>query len=362
MNTAELLRKIYYDPSNSASFGSVDKLYRKATEINPFIKRNDVEKFLSGEFAYTLHRRIVRKYERNPVVANFHTELAQADLIDVARYARENDGHRYILTLLDVFSKYAYAVPLKSKAGADMARALETIFHTYRPCNLQTDEGTEFTCSAVQKLLKEHMVNFYLAKNENIKAAVVERFQRTLMSRVHKYFTSTGKHRFLDVLPDFLSSYNNTFHTSLRMTPSQACVADTSTVFMNLYGCRSERELLKQKARAKYDAGVTVRIPKHKNVFEKGYRQNFTDQIYKVKSANTAGKRATYKLMSHDNKVVPGSFYHQELQKVADNNTFRVEVLARRKRGRVKQVKVRYINFTDVAPEWISETNLQSLS
>lgn len=362
-SSEQLLREIYFDVTNPASFGSVNKLYRSAVEIDPSINRSDVENFLSGEFAYTLHRKIVRRFRRNPVVANFHTELAQADLIDVIKYSDENDGYRYILTMIDVFSKLAFAIPIKSKSAVDMESAFQTLFVSYRPSNLQTDEGKEFTNIRVQKLLKANLVHFYLAKNEVIKCAVVERFQRTLMTRISKYFTSKGHHRYIDVLHEFISSYNNTYHRTIRMTPSQATVAETSVVFMNLYGYKNERDMLRDeyKRNPKHEVGTSVRVPKLKNIFEKGYRQTFTDEIFKIDSQNTSQQEPVYKLKDHRGKVIPGTFYEKEVQKVAANNLYRVEVLGKRKRGRVTQIRVRYINFPEVQPEWINESNIQDL-
>lgn len=364
MNPDKILHRIYYDVSNPASFGSVDKLFRAANEVNSSIKRSDVEKFLSGEFAYTLHRKIVRRFRRNPVVSNFHTELAQADLIDVIKYSTENDGYRYILTMIDVFSKVAFAVPIKTKSAVDMESAIEEIFVSYKPSNLQTDEGREFTNARVQKLLKSQLVHFYLAKNEVIKCAVVERFQRTLMTRISKYFTSQGHQRYIDMLPDFLSSYNNTYHRSIRMTPVQATSAETSVVFMNLYGYKNERDMLRDeyKRNPKHEVGTSVRVPKIKNVFEKGYRQTFTDEIFKIDSKNSSRNQPVYKLKDYRDHIVPGTFYEYEVQKVAPKDLYRVEVLGKRKRGAVTQIRVRYVNFPEVQPEWINESNIQNLS
>ena len=359
-----LLRSIYYDVSDPSSFGSVDKLYRAAKSRNRKIKRRDVEHFLSGEIAYTLHRNVVRKFKRNPVIAKFHKDLAQADLIDVSRYAKNNDGVTFILTLIDVFSKYAFAVPIKRKTAAEMTKALEEIFETYRPSNLQSDEGKEFTNACVQRLLKDYLINFYLAKNERIKCAVVERFQRTFMSKMHKYFTSKGTTRFIEVIPDLISSYNNAFHRSLRMTPIEATQCDTETVFKNLYGFKSLRGLLKrrEKEKSKRVVGDHVRIPEQKHKFQKGYTQNFTDEIYTVTSVNQALEKPVYGLKTYKGDVIKGNFYPRELQKVRNEDKYRVVVLKERKRGRGKQYLMRWENFPDVAPEWISASRLESIA
>lgn len=361
--TEELLKKIYYDVSNPASFGSVDKLYREAKSQNPQIKRSDVESFLSGQIAYTLHRKIRRTFTRNPVLAKFHADVAQADLIDVTRFAKDNYGNNFILTLIDVFTKYAYAVPIQRKGATDVVKALESIFVSYRPSSLQTDEGKEFTNAAVQKLLKDRYIKFYLAKNENIKCAVVERFQRTLMSKIQKYFTSFGTHKYVDVLDNIMHAYNNTYHRTIRMTPQDARSTDTKTIFRNLYGFDSMRDYLKHlaKQKEKQSIGESVRIPAHKNKFTKGYSQNFTDEIYNVKAVNTSNKRPVYKLKDYKNKEIPGTFYEEEIQRVRNEDKYRVTVLDERKRGRGKQYLIKWTNFPDLEPEWIAASKLENI-
>ena len=367
MTFEDILREIYYDVRNPASFSSVDKLYNEARTRNNRIKRADVEKFLSGEIAYTLHRRIVRRFTRNPIISRFHTELAQADLIDVSRYAKQNGNNKFILTLIDVFSKYAYAVVIKNKSGLSVSAALTKIFESgYRPGSLQTDQGKEFINKNVQKTLKDFLVRFYVARNERIKCAVVERFQRTLMTRLHKYFTAKGTLKYLGVLQDLVNSYNKTWHRTIRMTPAEA-VHDVNEkdVFRNAYGFKNTRQMLRKTLRKTprlHNVGQHVRVPKHKDVFAKGYRQNFTDQIYTVNNRNKYFSRPVYSLTSYDGERVRGTFYPEELVPVSNNDIYRVHVLGQRIRGKRKQVRVRYHNFPDHPPEWISASALLPLS
>jgi transposase InsO family protein len=341
----------------------VDRLFREANSRDDSITRSDVEEFLSGELAYTLHRRVVRKFTRNPIIANHHGELAQADLIDIQKLSKENGGYNYILTLIDVFSKYAFAVPIMRKTAAQMSKALNTILQSYRPSNLQTDEGTEFTNVQVQRLLKDHLVHFYLAKNERIKCAVIERFQRTIMTRINKYLTSKGTNRFIGLLPQFMEAYNNSYHRSIRMSPIQAMNAPSSVVFKNLYGYESHRDMLLKmnRRKSKKKLGDTVRIPEQKNKFAKGYSQNFTDEIYTVNNVNSGAKVPVYQLKDYKGNVIKGNYYPEEIQVVRNSDLYRVIVLREKGRGKRKQYLVKYANF-DLEPEWIPAANLQDLS
>lgn len=359
----QMLRRIYYDVNSPASFSSVDRLYREARTRSASVTRTDVENFLAGELTYTLHRQRRHRFHRNPVVSNFHSELAQADLIDVSKYSESNNDCKFILTMIDVFSKIAFAVPIKRKTGRNVCKAMSAIFKSYVPNMLQTDEGKEFTNKFVQKILKHHNVHFYLAKNERIKCAVIERFQRTFLSRLHKYFTSQGTQSYLDVIQSLIDSYNNSFHRSIKMTPTQAVAADSSVLFKNLYGADNERQLLKKasKMKTKLQPGDHIRVPEHKNAFAKGYQQNFGDTIYKVKAVNLSHSTPRFVIEDYDGKRVPGTFYAQEAQKVSRSHVYRVAVLAERVRGRGKQYLVRYVNHPDTPDEWIAGSRLAAI-
>lgn len=364
-----LLRNIYYDANNPASFSSVDKLYREACSRDDRIKRSDVENFLSGEIAYSLHRRIVRKFKRNPVVSEHHAALAQADLIDVSKFSKFNSGHNFILTVIDAFSKLAFALPIINKSGDNVRQALSVIIknHSYQPASLQTDEGKEFLNKKVQQLLKENFIHFYVAKNKQIKCAIVERFQRTLMTKIRKYFTANGTRHYLSILQDVVDAYNNTFHRSIGMTPYEACMKENKlAVFHRLFGFSNNRDLIKSKMmkqQASLRPGQHVRIPHKKHVFEKGYRQNFKDSIYTIINANDrVSKKTFYKLKTFEGDVVPGRFYREQIVPVSNNDIYRVELIGSRGRGKSKQYRVRYHNFPKSPPVWIKASDLIPLS
>ena len=314
------LHNIYYDPSHPASFSSVDRLYRAVREHSHSITRQDVENFLFAQPPYTLHRRVVRKFSRNKTVAHYHGDLAQADLIDVKKYRNSNNDTHYILTMIDVFSKYAYALPVKRKTGSNVKQALAQIFSEYRPSKLQTDEGREFTNKQVQELLQQQLIHYYIAKNEAIKCAVIERFQRTLQSRMHKYFTAFKTNKWVDKLKDFMIAYNNAYHRSIKMTPVQAQEADPNTLFARLYGFASERDMIRQsrlqKTPLRINAGDTVRAAMQASPFAKGYDKTFSDAVFSVKSKATHMNHPTFKMVDDSGNLVPGSYYNQEIQKV----------------------------------------------
>ena len=91
------------------------------------------------------------------------------------------------------------------------------LFEKRKAANLQTDKGTEFVNAPAQKLFEENRINFYTTENDDVKAIVVERFNRTLKSKMWKYFTYKSIHQYVDVLNDLLHSYNNTYYGTMKL-------------------------------------------------------------------------------------------------------------------------------------------------
>ena len=115
-----------------------------------------------------------------------------------------NDGMRYLLTCIDVFSKHAWAVPIRTKSGRDVTEAFETIANERQPNLVQSDKGMEFLNSTFRSMLRRRRIKFYTSENEDLKASVVERFNRTLKTKMYRYFTYANTRRYVDVLDDLL--------------------------------------------------------------------------------------------------------------------------------------------------------------
>jgi len=127
-------------------------------------------------------------------------------------------------------------VPLKTKQGKELVKAFQTILASGRkPLKLQTDQGTEFLNRVFQKFLRENKIEFLTVKFE-LKASVVERFNRTVKNKMYKYFTAKNTLTYIDVLPQLVRSYNNTYHRSIKMKPSHVTKASEAKVSDTLCG------------------------------------------------------------------------------------------------------------------------------
>ena len=165
----------YTDLNHAGSFRGLDSI-RRHVKVNA----NTAREWLMGEKAYTLHKQSNTKFRRRRTISRGINELWQADLVDLSSLSNENDSKRYLLTCIDVFSKYARVEPLKNKSGKTLTLAFTKMIADQQCKLLQTDKGTEFLNGTFQKLLKDRNIRHYTSENDDIKAAVVERFNRTL--------------------------------------------------------------------------------------------------------------------------------------------------------------------------------------
>jgi len=359
-NMSELMKKVYYTPSNPSSLGGKKRLKDAVLkECGVRLSDKQVSDWLAREDAYTLHRTAPIKYIRNRVVVYGVDTQFQADLVDMSAYSKENDDNKYMLTCIDVFSKYAWARVVKNKSGLEVTKAFNSILEEGRvPQKLQTDQGKEFFNKHFQDVMKKHDINHF-ATATDLKASVVERFNRTLKSRMWRFLTATNSRRYIDVLQDIMQGYNTSYHRSIRMRPVDVNKENETLVFQNLYGDIKKNE----KAVFKYKVGDVVRISKVRGPFAKGYEQNYTEEFFTIASC-IPRQPPVYRLSDYDGEVIDGVFYEKELQKiiVSENKAFKVEkILGEKKQGRSTLVLVKWLGWPSKFNSYIDKKALVDL-
>jgi hypothetical protein len=287
---------------------------------------------------------VVHHFRKRTVYVSGIDEIWAADLVDMQSFAKDNDGVRYLLTVIDVFSKYGWIVPLNDKSGKSTAAGFMKIFTSGRkPGKVWVDKGREFYNKDVKKL-----VELYSTENEE-KSCVVERWNRTMREKMFKYFTANSTRRYIDVLNEMVNSYNNTRHSSIKMTPAKASLkANEKTVWMNLFGNEIHKAI-----KPKFSIGDKVRITKKKNIFEKGYTPRWTEEIFTISTIQYTDP-PTYKITDANDEEIQGSFYEQELQK-STQEIFRIEKIIR-KLGNKSLVK--WSGYSDSFNSWVDNDAL----
>jgi len=263
--------------------------------------------------AQELHKPVTKKFAKRKIVTLGIDDLWAADLVIMNQFSSENDGFKYMINVIDTFSKYAFSEPLKTKSGLEVAKAFATIIKKAKNVNhkppklLHVDKGLEFRNKDFKKVLQEHNIGMYHTENEE-KSAIVERFNRTLNRKMKIQFEIRKNFRWIDILQTLIKSYNNTTHRTIGMKP-----VDVSAEF--------EHDLLMRYAKTypkntkpKLKVGDKVRITVEKDIFSNKYRRNWTTEIFEIYEVqNTAP--VTYKIRDLTGEEIIGSFYELELQK-----------------------------------------------
>ncbi|XP_065223788.1 uncharacterized protein LOC135847968 [Planococcus citri] len=355
---SNILEKLYYNITDPVAFAGAQPLIKRAKhEVQPI----DIKNWLQSQDTYTLYKPARQNFKRNQYIVNNINDIWQADLVDLQSLSKHNDGMKYLLTVIDIFSKKAYVEPLKTKKAQDIVDAFERIIkhEKSRPRNLQTDKGSEFIAEDVQTFFKKNNINHFTTQNPDVKAAVVERFNRTLKTRMWRYLHYTNAYRYIDVLNDLVDAYNSSYHRTIHMAPSNVNPGNILTVYHNTYGNLSltNRALYKKP---KFKVGDYVRLVKGKGTFEKGYETNFTEEVFKVKKV-IGHPLPTYEIEDLSSEHVDGKFYEVELQKVVFNPDaeFKIDKILRTKgKGTSKQVFVKWRGYPDSFNSWINAKDL----
>ena len=296
-----------------------------------------------------LHKPARKNYPRRRVHMRGIDETWQADLVEMLPYARENNGYKYLLTVIDIFSKYAWAVPVKSKSGPDVTAAMQSVLVQGRiPKNLHTDEGKEFYNAHFKNLMQRFDINHY-STHSNLKASICERFNRTLKNKMWPQFNLRGNYKWIDILPNLISKYNETKHRTIGMKPKDVTAEDEEELMERF---KKQRKIPSRKPKLK--VGDRVRVSKHKHVFEKGYTPNWTTEIFTVDQVMSTNP-VTYKLKDYQNQPIAGGFYEQELLKVRHSDIYLVEKVIK-KRG--DKVFVKWLGFDSSHNSWIDKSDM----
>lgn len=312
-NIEDLLFELYYSSSNPAAYSSCERLYshiKKCTNLK--VKKEFVRKWLSEQLTYTLHRDRVTRFQRCSYNISNIDDLWEMDLIDVQSISRKNRGYRFILAVIDCFSKYAWCIPIKRKTPKEIISAFNIIFSSTirRPMVLQSDKGREFNNSSLKQFLAAHNIAFNTTKDPVIKAAICERFIRTIKAKIYKYFTYTNDTKYSHVLDMLVSGYNNRKHSTIGMSPANVCEDNVLEVWQNI---QKRKKTIDKKNT--FHIGESVRVSNPKTIFEKGYKPKWSDEIFTIDKCIWKSP-VVYRLRDSNKKSIDGNFYEKELQRV----------------------------------------------
>lgn len=285
---------------------------------NKYRDKQTVQDTLSELKAFTYHVPTRKNYKRRPVICPYIDYLWASDLIFYDKWAYHNKNHRYILVVIDCFSKFLFCRPLVKKTADAVHDAFVSIFKsTKRSCSLLwVDRGGEYYAKRVQTLLKKHKIKMYSTYSK-LKSLVAERVIKTIKGRIARYLTHNNSKTWISALDEIVQSYNNTYHSSIKTSPSEVTIKNESEIWHNLY----DRVVKAKKIKPKYSVGSWVRISIKKIIFSKGYDQSWSSEVYKIKAIRDLHPVPVYTLEDIKGDELEGGFYQNEILKITNSKT-----------------------------------------
>ena len=252
-----------------------------------------------------------------------------------------------MLNVIDVFSKYAWSIPLKDKTGNTVLEAFQQVIKLSgrKPKHIWVDQGKEFYNKNINDWINENNIVRYSTFGEH-KSANVERFNRTLKTNMWKRFTAENTRYWIDMLDKLLFEYNNKFHSTIKMTPVEASKQENKIEVLN-----NKTYLEHTTKKPKFKIGDKIRISRIKALFEKGYLPNWSEALYVVDEVKKTNPY-TYVLKDMNNEPVIGSFYTEELQK-SSQKVYRIEEIIKKKKiNGVQHGLVKWLGYNKKFNEW----------
>ena len=297
------LKKWYTDPSNPGSFQGVSKVYnslRKTNRLN--FNTKDIKKYLEKDTSYTLNKPAKHTFPRNRVLVEGIDSQLDCDLGDMATLAKENDGYKYIFLAIDIFSRYIWLQPMKTKFAAEIINVFTSIFKGGRkPSLLRTDGGREFQNKSVHAFVTKRGVHLFRTYNTP-QANFAERALKTIKQRIYRYIVHKNDVRYVDVLQKIASSYNKTIHSSIGRTPLSVSKKNEDEVRYDEYlrrrAPKNDEDYPYQKLQ--FAIGDYVRIALRKEALDREYGQKWPGEVFTVATRRRRGSIPLYTLKEWD--------------------------------------------------------------
>ena len=317
------------------------------------------DQFIFKQLGEEISKPARKNYQTRHVISKYPDNIWSCDLVIMDTYKDLNDGYQHMLNVVDVFSRFAWSVKLKSKTGEEVLKAFKEIIKENKnryPDMLWTDKGGEFYNDEFKKWCNENNMTLYSTYGKS-KSAIVERFNRTLKTRMWaKFITNNNERRWIDMLPKLIKDYNTSIHSAIKMTPTKAHNLegeDIQKLWDLQYGKYDEEFNPKP---AKFEVNDYVRISKTKRVFEKGYEPSWSIEIFQVEKVMPTVPW-TYKLKDLNGEVLEGSFYEPEISATQQtpNSPFLVEKVIKTRviKGKKEQF-VKWVGYSDKFNSWIT--------
>jgi hypothetical protein len=363
----DYMKKVYFDRSHPGAFGGLNKIWlsiKGDAERPAGLTKKIVTKWLSAQEVYQVYTEPQSDYPTEAIIVEYPDQMWDIDILVLHDERRQlNKNFRYLLGVIDLFSRYVWVRLLKRKTATETAEAFRSILQEGRVCEkLRGDSGQEFLGKAFTQLLKEQQIP-YIRAFGFVKANYIERWFRTFQQKYYRYAYHNTTLKFVDAIQDIVRSYNATVHGTTGFRPDQVDQSNTLALYDRVY-----QPILHKRAREKVNpslrVGDLVRLSYFKDKFKRGYTTKWTEEVFEV-WAVVKSHPPRYKIRDLLQEPILGSHYTEDLKLVnakdiADINWKIDKIISTRKlKGQKQQSKVRWFGFGPKFDTFVNTVDLK---
>ena len=306
--------------------------------------------FTMEDLSEELNKSVINKFERKKIIVNHIDEIHSCDLVDMIKYSRVNRGYKYIFTNIDIFSKYAWSFPIKSKKISDIKPCFQKIFKERKPKFIWSDKESSFFSNEMLKFFEDHSIKIYYT-NSNLKAVVIERFNRSLRELMMKEFVKNNNTVWYNILPELIKKYNNRYHNTIKMKPIDVNETNEKHIKNTVYNYNVTNKI------PKFKINDIVRISlKRRELFDKPTGNiKWSEELFKIFKINKSNV-ITYQLKDMNNEIVKGIFYERELQLTKNiSDEYIIEKILKTNKNKIY---VKWRGYSNNFNSWIDKNSV----
>ena len=306
--------------------------------------------FNMEDLSEELTKPIINKFERKKIIINHIDEIHSSDLIDMVKYSKMNKGYKYIFTNIDIFSKYAWSFSIKSKKISDIKPCFQKIFKERKPKYIWADQESSFFSKEMLKFFENNNVKIYYTYS-NLKAVVIERFNRSLRELMVKEFVKNNNTVWYNILPKLIKTYNNRYHHTIKMKPINVNKTNEKHIKNTVYNYNMTNKI------PKFKINDLVRISlKRRELFDKPSGNiKWSEELFKIHSINKSNV-ITYKIKDMNDEIIKGVFYERELQKTRNtSNEYIIEKILKTNKNKIY---VKWRGYNSSFNNWIDKNDV----
>ena len=306
--------------------------------------------FTMSDLSNELNKPVINKFERKKIIVNHIDEIHSCDLVDMQKYSRVNKGYKYIFTNIDIFSKYAWSFPLKTKTIKEIKSCFQKIFNERKPKYIWSDQESAFFSKEMLQFFKDSNVKIYYTHSD-LKAVIIERFNRSLRELMMKSFVKNNNTVWYNILPDLINTYNNRYHQTIKMKPKNVNKLNEKHIKNTVYNY----DITNKKPKFKVNDLVRVSL-KRRALFDKPTGNiKWSEQLYKIYKINKSNV-ITYQLKDMNNEIIKGQFYTKELQ--LTKNTTGEYIIEKILKTDKDKIYVKWRGYDSSFNSWINKNNV----